>query len=65
MGKNIWDKEREALFREFTQDFMDDGYTKREARKREARKLAKHEVEEIMSEKMDFIEDMVEQTYDD
>jgi len=60
MIKNIWDKERETLFREFTQDFLEEGYSKREARK-----LAKHEVEEIMSEKMDFIEDMVEQTYDD
>ena len=60
MGKNIWDKEREDLFREFTQDFMDDGYTKREARK-----LAKQEVSDIMSEKLEFIENLVDQTHED
>ena len=60
MGKNIWDKEREALFREFTQDFMDDGYTKREARK-----LAKQEVSDIMSEKLELIENLVDQTHED
>ena len=60
MGKNIWDKERETLFREFTQDFINEGYSKREARR-----MAKHEVEDIMNEKLEFIEEIVEQSNDD
>ena len=60
MGKNIWDKERETLFREFTQDFINEGYSKREARR-----MAKHEVEDIMTEKLQFIEEIVEQSNDD
>ena len=60
MVKNIWDKERETLFREFTQDFIEEGYSKREARR-----MAKHEVEDIMNEKLEFIEEIVEQSNDD
>ena len=60
MVKNIWDKERETLFREFPQDFIEEGYSKREARR-----MAKHEVEDIMNEKLEFIEEIVEQSNDD
>tara|TARA_B100000949_G_C14216709_1_gene422674 strand:+ start:867 stop:1052 length:186 start_codon:yes stop_codon:yes gene_type:complete len=58
MVKNIWDKERESLFREFTHDFMEEGYSKREARK-----MAKREVADIMAEKLDFVADLVDETF--
>ena len=57
--KNLWEKDRESLFRELTFDYISDGYSKREARK-----LAKQETDEIMTDGLDFIEDVVKKTYD-
>lgn len=57
--KNLWEKDRESLFRELTFDYISEGYSKREARK-----LAKRETDEIMTDGLDFIEDVVKKTYD-
>jgi hypothetical protein len=57
--KNLWEKDRESLFRELTFDYISEGYSKREARK-----LAKQETDEIMTDGLDFIEDVVKKTYD-
>ena len=56
--KNLWEKDRESLFRELTFDYISEGYSKREARK-----LAKQETDEIMTDGLDFIEDVVKKTY--
>ena len=57
--KNLWEKDRESLFRALTFDYISEGYSKREARK-----LAKQETDEIMTDGLDFIEDVVKKTYD-
>jgi len=57
--KNLWEKDRETLFRELTFDYLSEGYSKREARK-----LAKQETDEIMTDGLDFIDDVVKKTYD-
>ena len=57
--KNLWEKDRESIFRNLTLDYVDEGYSIREARK-----LAKQETDEIMTDGLDFIEDVVKKTYD-
>jgi|TARA_R100001082_G_C4278474_1_gene122838 hypothetical protein len=57
--KNLWEKDRESIFRNLTQDYVEEGYSIREARK-----LAKQETDEIMTDGLDFIEDVVKKTYD-
>ena len=57
--KNLWIKDRESIFRNLTQDYVEEGYSIREARK-----LAKQETDEIMTDGLDFIEDVVKKTYD-
>jgi hypothetical protein len=58
--KNLWEKDRETLFRELSRDYMDEGYSRREARR-----LAKVEVDEIMTDDLDFVEDIVKKSYND
>ena len=58
--KNLWEKDRETLFRELSRDYMDEGYSRREARR-----LAKVEVDEIMTDALDFVEDIVKKSYND
>ena len=57
--KNLWEKDRESIFRNLTQDYVEEGYSIREARK-----LAKQETNEILTDGLDFIEDVVKKTYD-
>ena len=57
--KNLWEKDRESIFRNLTQEYVEEGYSIREARK-----LAKQETDEIMTDGLDFIEDVVKKTYD-
>ena len=58
--KNLWEKDRETLCRELSRDYMDEGYSRREARR-----LAKVEVDEIMTDDLDFVEDIVKKSYND
>ena len=60
MSKNLWEKDRESLFRSLTIDYLNEGYSRREARR-----LAKQETEEIMTDGLDFIDDVVNKSYSD
>ena len=59
MTKNLWEKDRESLFRSLTIDYLNEGYSRREARR-----LARRETEDIMTDSLDFTEDIVKKTYD-
>ena len=60
MSKNLWEKDRESLFRSLTIDYLNEGYSRREARR-----LARQETEEIMTDGLDFIDDVVNKSYSD
>ena len=59
MSKNLWEKDRESLFKNLTNDYLNEGYSRREARL-----LARQETEEIMTDSLDFTEDIIKKTYD-
>lgn len=59
MSKNLWEKDRESLFRSLTIDYLNEGYSRREARR-----LARRETEDIMTDSLDFTENIVKKTYD-
>jgi hypothetical protein len=60
MAKNLWQKERQALFRELVGQYQEEGY-----QKKKARKLARQEVNEIMEDKEDFVENILIEAFDD
>tara|TARA_R100001163_G_C5044608_1_gene182080 strand:+ start:536 stop:721 length:186 start_codon:yes stop_codon:yes gene_type:complete len=60
MSKNLWERDRDSLFNELTQEYVNEGYSRREARR-----LAKQETEEIMTDGLDFIDDVVNKSYSD
>jgi len=60
MPKNLWEKERSAVFRNTLGLFLAEGYNKKEAKR-----LARREVEEIMLDKDDFINDIWDDQFDD
>ena len=60
MSKNLWEKDRESLFRSLTTHYLNEGYSRREARR-----LARQETEEIMTDGLDFIDDVVNKSYSD
>jgi len=53
MSKNLWQKERKQLFRQLTEQYQNEGYDIKTARK-----LAKEETEEIMSHELNFVDNI-------
>ena len=49
-NKNLWEKERKQLFKELTSRYQEEGYDVKTAKR-----FAKEEIEEIMSDQNDFI----------
>ena len=47
--KNLWEKDRKAVFREFYHQYLDEGYSHKEAKK-----LAKEEADELYGEAVEF-----------
>jgi len=60
MPKNLWERERSAVFRNTLNLFLAEGYNKKEAKR-----LARREVEEIMLDKDDFVNDIWDNQFDD
>ena len=60
MAKNLWQKERSGLMRDLIREYADDGYEYKEAKK-----LAKKEANNIMEDKVSFVHDLWEDTFDD
>lgn len=49
MSQNLWEKDKKRLFRELYQQYMDEGYESREAKK-----LAKEEADEMYADSEGF-----------
>ena len=60
MVKNLWQKERSAIFRDLFRQYSEEGYNPKESRK-----LARLEADEIMQDKEDVIENILSDTFDD
>tara|TARA_R100001143_G_scaffold13521_1_gene15234 strand:+ start:376 stop:561 length:186 start_codon:yes stop_codon:yes gene_type:complete len=60
MTKNLWQKDRQHLFRDLVKQYGEEGYTQKEAKK-----LAKQEIDEIMEDKEDFVRNIWRETYRD
>ena len=60
MSKNLWQKERQALFRDLVKQYQEEGYDSREAKK-----YAKQEINEIMEDKENFVQNIWKETFTD
>ena len=60
MTKNLWQRERQNIFRGLVTQYMDEGYDSREAKK-----LAKDEVNDILEDKEDFVQNIWKETFTD
>jgi len=60
MPKNLWQKERGAIFRDLVRQYSEEGYNQKEAKR-----LARQEVDEIMEDKDDFVNDIWSEQFDD
>jgi|TARA_R100000093_G_scaffold56939_1_gene29570 hypothetical protein len=60
MPKNLWQKERGAIFRDLVRQYSEEGYNSKEAKR-----LARQEAEEIMEDKDDFVNDIWSEQFDD
>ena len=60
MSKNLWQKERQALFRDLVRQYETEGYDMKEAKK-----YAKQEINEIMEDKEDFVQNLWKESYED
>lgn len=57
---NLWEKDKRQLFRELYHQYLDEGYSQKEAKK-----MAREEADELHSENVDFAFKISEQEYDD
>ena len=60
MSKTFWQRDRNTIFRDLVSQYEEEGYDKKEAKK-----LAKQEVDEIMLDKEDFVSDVWDSAYDE
>jgi len=60
MPKNLWQKERNNLFRDLVRQYSQEGYTQKESKK-----FAKKEIDEIMEDKEDFITNLWKESFRD
>ena len=60
MPKNLWQKERGTIFRDLVRQYSEEGYNNKEAKR-----LARQEVEEIMEDKDDFVNEIWNDQFDD
>ena len=60
MTKHLWQKDRESLFRELVQQYRDEGYDNKDAKR-----FAKQEINEIMEDKEDFVSDLWQETFEE
>ncbi len=60
MSKNFWQRDRNTIFRDLVSQYEEEGYDNKEAKK-----LAKQEVDEIMLDKEDFVSDVWDSAYDE
>jgi|TARA_R110002020_G_scaffold24110_1_gene79641 hypothetical protein len=59
-NKNLWQKDRSALFRNLVKQYREEGYDTKEAKRH-----AKIELNEIMQDKEDFVADLWRESYEE
>ena len=59
MTKNLWQKERNNIFRDLVKQYVEEGYDAKEAKR-----LSKRELDEIMEDREDFVNRLWTQSYD-
>ena len=59
-SKELWEKEQHQVYREFLKEYLAEGYDIGEAKS-----LAKQDTKEVMEDKLDFVEDLYDNTLDD
>jgi|TARA_R110002020_G_scaffold177199_1_gene369967 hypothetical protein len=60
MVKNLWQKERNHLFRDLVRQYSQEGYSQKESKK-----LAKQEIDEIMEDKENFVDTLWKESFRD
>ena len=60
MTNNLWMKERKQAFNYLLKQYLQEGYDNKEAKA-----LAKEEVDEIMTDKENFVDNLWKETYQD
>ena len=60
MTNNFWMKERKQAFNYLLKQYLQEGYDNKEAKA-----LAKQEVDEIMADKESFVDNLWKETYQD
>mgnify|MGYP003146930234 FL=1 len=60
MSKNLWQKERQHLFRDLVRQYSNEGYSQKESKR-----FAKQEIDEIMEDKEDFVRNILKDTFRD
>ena len=60
MTKNLWQKDRATLFKNYVRQYKEEGYDIKEARQ-----LAKIEINEVMADKEDFVDNLWKESFDD
>ena len=60
MSKNLWQQDRQCLFRNLIREYKEEGYSIKEARQ-----LAKIDINEIMEDKEDFVNTIWKETFED
>ena len=60
MKTSLWRQEQSQVYREFLKEYLTEGYDFKEAKE-----LAKKDTEEVMEDKLDFVEELWDDTLDD
>jgi hypothetical protein len=60
MTKHLWQRERNNIFRNLVKQYKEEGYDKKEARK-----FAKQELNDIMEDKEDFVRNIWRESFRD
>jgi|TARA_Y100000310_G_scaffold186333_1_gene186484 hypothetical protein len=60
MKTSLWRQEQSQVYREFLKEYLAEGYDFKEAKQ-----LAKKDTEEVMEDKLDFVEELWDNTLDD
>ena len=60
MKTSLWKQEQSQVYREFLKEYLTEGYDFKEAKE-----LAKKDTEEVMEDKLDFVEELWDNTLDD
>ena len=60
MSKNLWQQDRQSLFRNLIREYKEEGYSIKEARQ-----LAKCDINERMDDKEDFVNNLWKDTFED